>query len=313
MKEKTLIQIGIGLIFIVGIYFISASQSGSPEKSILALKQAFADNDTVMSEKLIDSKSIGDNLWPRYKILYQQNIDANVDAGAEQEKIGKDAIEQSFYQAERGNENEIFLLLSKLFTLKSEFKINGDIASTKVSYDNENGVYPITFIFKKFEKDWKIVDIQGLENVMLYSVLPESTVDLFKQVRDSQRLSDLGSLKGAITLYQTTVDNVVLCADQNKIYRSDQGTDDVDGTGWLPVNFTSTTGGSPLPKLPTDPINRESFIYFYACDPANQVFELNASMESKRYKKSGIDDIASTDKGDNSDFYETGTSLRLIH
>ena len=135
-----------------------------------------------------------------------------------------------------------------------------------------------------------------------------SSSDLYRQSRDSQRLSDLGALKGAITLYLVTAEYPRLCTDKNKVYQSDKGTGAVDGTGWLPVNLTKTTGGSPIARLPKDPTNSKNFIYYYACDPNAITFELNAKMENTRYQNSGEDDVESTDAGDNPKIYETGTS-----
>ena len=140
-----------------------------------------------------------------------------------------------------------------------------------------------------------------------------STADLFSQARDSQRMSDLGTLKAAIALYLTTVEHPKFCADKNKVYRSDVGTMAVDGTGWLPVDLNKTTGGSPLPILPKDPINQGVLIYTYACDQNTLKFELDGVIESQRYVSGGKDDVTSTDGGDNANLYETGTSLTLLH
>lgn len=101
----------------------------------------------------------------------------------------------------------------------------------------------------------------------------------------------------------------------------------VNGNGWVPVNFTVITGGSPISNLPLDPVNNvgdatapdnNDLVYRYACQeaaavpaPAN-VFEIDAILESAAYGPSGDDDKSASDGGDNSNYYEVGTNLRLI-
>jgi prepilin-type N-terminal cleavage/methylation domain-containing protein len=99
-----------------------------------------------------------------------------------------------------------------------------------------------------------------------------------------------------------------------------------DGTGWLPVNFGLIAGGSPISSLPIDPSNTSigstptsaDLVYRYACQsvgvsgkPSN-VFEINAVLESDYYKVGGTDDRSAKDGGDNANYYEVGTSTRLI-
>ncbi|MDO8516010.1 MAG: hypothetical protein Q7S28_02045 [bacterium] len=138
---------------------------------------------------------------------------------------------------------------------------------------------------------------------------PEDFDDLQHESRDSERISDISTLKSAIGLYLADVDKPALCT-KGKIYRSFDGTDAVDGTGWLPVNFESISSGSPIGNLPVDPGNDARYYYSYACDPATLTFELNAVMESDKYGGSGTE--WGTDGGDNPDVYEAGTNLKLL-
>lgn len=106
----------------------------------------------------------------------------------------------------------------------------------------------------------------------------------------------------------------------------------VDGTGWLPVNLTGISGGSPISNLPIDPTNdielgtstataptNEALVYRYACQNTatvgggnpSTVFEINAQLESDAFTASGSDKRG-LDGGDNTNYYEVGTSLRLI-
>ena len=100
-----------------------------------------------------------------------------------------------------------------------------------------------------------------------------------------------------------------------------------DGAGWLPVALTNITGGSPISGLPLDPTNtaisatpsNADLVYRYACQSTGAsgkpsgVFEVNAILESDTYKAgSTTDDKAAKDGGDNADYYEIGTSVKLI-
>ena len=80
----------------------------------------------------------------------------------------------------------------------------------------------------------------------------------------------------------------------------------VDGTGWVNVNLTGTTGDSPLSALPLDPSQTATYQYTYIGDATNLTFELNANLESTKY--SGLE---ATDGGNCSSVYEIGTAPGL--
>lgn len=99
----------------------------------------------------------------------------------------------------------------------------------------------------------------------------------------------------------------------------------IDGTGWVPVNLASLTGGSPISALPADPVNTVTtptapastdLVYRYACQNAgtsgkpSYVFEIDAQLESDAYTVT--EDKRAKDGGDNTAYYEVGTSLKLI-
>jgi len=136
--------------------------------------------------------------------------------------------------------------------------------------------------------------------------------DISKQVRDATRITNLTTLKSAISLYLADVENPVLCVS-GKVYRSIDGGTAADGTGWLPVNFSKISSGSPLGQLPIDPVNNSAYLYRYACDPTKKTFEIDAKMESQKYGNGGASDVVNTDRGDNTAAYEVGTDLRILH
>jgi len=179
-------------------------------------------------------------------------------------------------------------------------------------------------------------------------VIVINPVETLRRARDVQRLSDLSSVRTAIAMYMTVTPNPQLgeCAltpsnPTNRIVYLSQdaatttvagvvyaGTDvtAVDGTGWIPVNFSAIAGGSPLAALPLDPSQASTFdvndiatstpIYRYACSDAPLAFELTARLESIAYGDVDVDEGGTnkmaTDGGDSSDLYEVGTNLLII-
>jgi len=99
-----------------------------------------------------------------------------------------------------------------------------------------------------------------------------------------------------------------------------------DGTGWLPVDFDSLIGGSPISSLPIDPVNiitdtarvsgisasgnPPDYVYRYACNATNLTYEVDAVLESATYTSS--DNKMTKDGGDNSSYYEVGTNLKIL-
>lgn len=125
------------------------------------------------------------------------------------------------------------------------------------------------------------------------------------------------------------VDDVLEGTDANGKFngnfycRYDSSGSNINGTGWVPVNFTLIPGGSPIKSLPVDPINNigefvspnsKDYAYRYSCQGVSadskqlaNIFEFNAVLESKKNKS-----LMARDGGDNPHYYEVGTSLRLL-
>lgn len=94
----------------------------------------------------------------------------------------------------------------------------------------------------------------------------------------------------------------------------------IDGTGWLPVNLASLSGGAPVSHLPADPMNTISnvsaitasdLVYRYACDSDDMTFEINANLESSTYTTTP-NNYEVNDGGNNSNLYEIGTKLTIL-
>ena len=126
-------------------------------------------------------------------------------------------------------------------------------------------------------------------------VLTLNPAELLKQARDSTRISDLGTIKSAISLYQVDV-SAQLFGDSAVSYYTSGGSGTapagagcdpngaatvrfgatgsctaagsaIDGTGWVRVNLGSisaNSGGSPISNLPIDPSNNYTNNLFYA-------------------------------------------------
>lgn len=97
----------------------------------------------------------------------------------------------------------------------------------------------------------------------------------------------------------------------------------VDGTGWLPIKFSTIAGGSPISNLPVDPINSVSTgtstaaamtadaqVYRYACEGTNATYEINATLESNAFTVD--DDKRAKDGGNSALMYELGTNLLIL-
>ena len=192
---------------------------------------------------------------------------------------------------------------------------------------------------------------------------------MFKKARDSQRMSDLATLKTAIEVYKTNSRTPALAGGTNTgckgttssdtsydtasdhiyySYPNDIGTGSAitamsldgitftgtagpaqvaktnlaltDGNGWLPINFSSLPGGSPISNLPIDPVNTittlsaptmTDLVYRYVCSEKTLGYEINATLESTAYT---ITDLKmASDGGNNDSYYEVGTNLELFN
>jgi len=173
-------------------------------------------------------------------------------------------------------------------------------------------------------------------------VLTLNPAELLRQSRDSGRISDLSTLRTATSLYLADVTSPNLASSsfgyaacylssltgvgttttkcgtfQSASYTTDASTTNllyrkIDGTGWIPVNFSSISEGSPFGSLPVDPSNNASYYYAYAATSSGgYYFKLTALMESKKYNASGTNDVVSTDGGQSNTAYEIGNNLAL--
>lgn len=179
---------------------------------------------------------------------------------------------------------------------------------------------------KKVQKGFTLIEllvviaiVGVLAAVVLIAINP---AEILKKGRDSRRLTELNSLRDALNLFvASSAGGTLAMGTAGTIYASGastevvdgsgspvsvtEGTRAIDGTGWVPVNFGSLSGGSPLSTLPVDPTNSGKFVYTYAVSSTN-TFELSTALESTANSAK-----LTEDGGNNDNRYEVGTAPGL--
>ncbi|PJB83196.1 hypothetical protein CO087_02220, partial [Candidatus Wolfebacteria bacterium CG_4_9_14_0_8_um_filter_39_46] len=160
-------------------------------------------------------------------------------------------------------------------------------------------------------------------------ILTLNPAQFFKEVRDSKRMSEFQTINKALgnyladgntslgltnKVYVSIPDSSLTCDNlglpslpTNWEYRCSNSDNyrKVDSNGWIPVNFTSVSWGSPLPILPIDPINTTSTGQYYTYVVGGS-YKLTALFESEKYTER-----AAKDGGVDLAEYEIGTNLSL--
>ena len=162
-------------------------------------------------------------------------------------------------------------------------------------------------------------------------VLVLNPAELLKQARDSTRISDMAAINSAVALYITDRSSPWLGGPSDAACSVAKGyctyttttpvfstiasctvstSTAVDGNGWVSISFSSISAGSPISKLPIDPVNNASYMYAYGCNGMN--YKLETLMESNKYSNptSGYA-RNSYDGGTNNAWYEVGNYLAL--
>lgn len=156
------------------------------------------------------------------------------------------------------------------------------------------------------------------------TVLVLNPAELFKQARDSQRMSDFKAIEKAIAFVRTIASVDPSFAVQSRgtsvpscgtlvggvcVVNSSTA---VNGTGWVGIDLTdggSPTFQPPISKLPIDPMNNATYYYAYRGNNVFKTYELNTAFESAKYIP-----MMSTDGGGGAtpdSYYEVGTDPGL--
>ena len=162
-------------------------------------------------------------------------------------------------------------------------------------------------------------------------VIVLNPAELLAQARDSQRVTDLKNIKKSIDLF--VVDNpTVSLGTASRVYISLPDTAsncpnltsslptlpsgwqyvcstsanlrNTNGSGWIPVNFGSVFGGSPIPYLPIDPSNDLSSGRYYTYVMGGS-YELTALMEAVK------ENVSVNDGGSLPGVFQVGTHIDL--
>jgi prepilin-type N-terminal cleavage/methylation domain-containing protein len=185
-----------------------------------------------------------------------------------------------------------------------------------------------------------VIAIIAILSVVVVLTLNPSA--MLQQSRDQNRLSDMDTLVHALAVTQTDTNPISLgtssivsvslpdpaatttagsnCASLGlpvlptgytyhcagpSYYRN------TNGTGWLGVNFSGYSLGSPLGSLPVDPLNSSSSRLYYTYTTNGTSYEVTSVMESSKYRLGGTNDVISPDGGTLASVYEKGSQLGL--
>jgi prepilin-type N-terminal cleavage/methylation domain-containing protein len=183
-----------------------------------------------------------------------------------------------------------------------------------------------------------IAIIAVLAVVVIFVLNP---AQLLAQSRDSDRISDMATLNNAVGIYQAQggsalgLSATVYVSIPDPVATSTSGDQcqglgmptlpatyayhcaasstfrNIDGTGWIPVNFQSLAAGAPISQLPIDPVNSSSSREYYAYATNGSQYEITSVMESSKYKLGGSNDMVASDGGTLATVYEKGSKFGL--
>lgn len=169
-----------------------------------------------------------------------------------------------------------------------------------------------------------VMGILGI--LMAVTILVINPAEYLKRARDTQRISDIGTINSAVGLalangatltnspagcYATIAGTPIITAACNGGVAGTaplSGDRTSAGAGWVHGINISTSMGT----LPIDPSNSTTFFYMWANDGSD--YELDANvLESVYYGSSSTGQkTASTDGGNSATRYEVGIDLTLI-
>jgi prepilin-type N-terminal cleavage/methylation domain-containing protein len=160
-------------------------------------------------------------------------------------------------------------------------------------------------------------------------ILTLNPAELLRQARDSTRIADMGTYKSAISLYLTDVSSPSIASSAiprcyvhasssiticSRFAAAASGTIAtttsvfVNGSGWVPIDFTAISSGAPLSVLPIDPVNNSTYYYAYKGSTSTLTYEMNAVLESTKFQPYMSN---SYDGGSDANAYEVGTDPGL--
>lgn len=143
---------------------------------------------------------------------------------------------------------------------------------------------------------------------IIYVLKPSQVLE---KSRDSQRFSDLKNISAALNQYIAEGhDFQGLVGPYSSIdtgFNNDKARQQIDGKGWIPLNFSSVSQGLPFSSLPIDPLNSATYNYRFGVSVSSKTYEINTVFESPQNK-----DKLSNDNGNDTSVYELGTDLTIL-
>lgn len=144
--------------------------------------------------------------------------------------------------------------------------------------------------------------------VVVIAVIIINPGNIIAKARDSKRMADLAAATTALNLYLADGHDFG-GVSSNKIYDSTSKNTKINATGWIPVDLTQISSGTPLAELPLDPKNDQSLDLYYrfGVNQTNKAYEIDCKFES-------ADNLIrqTSDGGNNPTRYELGSDLTIL-
>ncbi len=175
-----------------------------------------------------------------------------------------------------------------------------------------------------------VIALLSILSIVVVVVINPS--EMIKQTRDSRRLADLANINLALSLLQADCPTCFF-GSSSVVYvsipdispncsnlglpplpsgwsyacSSPQNYRKIDGSGWIPVDLTKFSAGSPLASYPVDPVNQTSTGEYYTY-VAGGSWKLTSLFTSIKYAKN-----MNQDGGPDPGIYEIGNDLNLAN
>lgn len=179
------------------------------------------------------------------------------------------------------------------------------------------------------------VTVLAILAILVVTVI--NPIDLLKQGKDSNRVASLNAVNNALrfltenepgtfigtssVVYVSIPSTVANCSNlglptlpSGWAYNcvTSENLRKIDGTGWIPVNFSSLPAGSPISELPVDSKNSTSTRNYFTYVASGSSWELAFAPEAEKNKLGGANNLTTKDGGQKASLFEIGKDLSLL-